>query len=87
MRPESLDAYPLEALPMTAPRWNVADPAAFCPPLLLSPCGRYSCDDCEALTARGDLTEWPDGFVCPECDAGRVRAERGTDQWDKYAER
>ena len=47
--------------------YNVADPSAWVPPMLLSPDGRYSCDLCEALTDRADLVRVPAGFVCPDC--------------------
>jgi hypothetical protein len=57
--------------PVTAPsmewRFNVADPTASVPAALLAPDGRYSCDRCDGLCERADLTELPEGFICPEC--------------------
>lgn len=57
------------ATPDSLERWNVADPAADVPAALLTPCGRYCCDRCEAATVRADLVERPEGFLCPECAA------------------
>lgn len=52
-------------------RWNPI--TGDCPPLLLSPDGRYSCDNCEALVVCSQLTENRHGFLCPDC-AGREDA-------------
>ena len=60
------------ATPDLPERWNVADPAADVPAALLTPCGRYCCDRCEAATERADLVERVDGFLCPECAAPAV---------------
>ena len=48
-------------------RWDAADPGAAVPAALLSPDGRYSCDACESLVERADLTPMPHGFFCPHC--------------------
>jgi hypothetical protein len=53
-------------------QFNVADPDAWVPSALLAPDGRYSCDHCEGLCERSNLTERPDGFLCPVCVAEEV---------------
>lgn len=50
-------------------RFNVADQDAYVPAALLAPDGRYSCDRCDFLCVRQELTMLPEGFVCPECIA------------------
>lgn len=50
-------------------RFNVADPTVEVTAALLAPDGRYSCDRCDALSERADLTELPEGFVCRDCAA------------------
>lgn len=51
-------------------RLDVADPSVAVPAALLAPDGRYSCDRCDALSERAELTELPEGFVCRDCAAG-----------------
>lgn len=48
-------------------RYAVADPAANVPAALLTPDGRYSCDGCETVTERANLTARADGYMCPDC--------------------
>ena len=48
-------------------RLNVADLSVAMPAALLAPDGRYSCDRCDGLCERADLTELPEGFICPDC--------------------
>ncbi len=55
------------ALVASPGRWNFADPHAEVPAALLAPDGRYSCDGCEALIQRADLTTLPHGFFCVDC--------------------
>lgn len=58
-----MSAFPLDRFG----RFEVANPAANVPAMLLAPDGRYGCDGCEGLTERAALVACAAGYYCADC--------------------